>query len=712
MAAPANLEEDFRIVRRNYPDVSRSVQSTSSSISSPKPQGTGTLELNSRNSSAGAFQGRTHEWSKEILVRLERLESQQLQSATANAERREECLSLAAQVAELRSSLAAECATLRSAALGTGGQEVSSIRSEFEHKSAHLQSALTAIQAQSEQARLQLSELRNEQAALRERQAARDGECASKILELASCVDEVARQVQELKQDNLTETTLMRSRLEANTGDHDAHLTRLENLEVQQKDEQARLNTESAALKARLQALELRLAAASLEKISAQATSANKAQEQFEVRMARLEAGLVEASKGVPSLQGTTTAASNRSASASVSVASMEDSRGGLAHLVGEMDAELRVEINSRLRVLTADLKGEIMSEVATRLSSAEASVSGIEAKLSSELDHVCEDFKVCLESITKARLVPRLKQLEDQMQSTKLLVATMEAHARNSKPESPQSQEHKEKDPVRRHSLQHSERSQETKEEEQAKHFISNGLRQRLHGLVSALSWTLGQVHAEGEAGEIEGSNTGSGKTPQAPGGRRASDASAAPQRSRISASGPSLRPNGVNAAAVAPPTTRNTGGEPSPDAPPTQNQDLGKPVQPVNRQASLHVAPGPAPGPGQVGQPLRSPPSNGRTMTPQPHSMQAPAYPGMHWPPGDPRTNSMAQPMQGRRPINSMPASRGGSPPLAQRNSMPRPHGSHGMSASASPFQAPAHRSPQLVLSQRSAAQIQYRR
>lgn len=691
--------------------MSRSVQSTSSSISSPKPQGTGTLELNSRNGSAGAFQGRTHEWSKEILVRLERLESQQLQSATASAERREECLSLAAQVAELRSSLAAESATLRSSALGTGGQEVSSIRSELEHKSAHLQSALTAIQAQSEQTRLQLSELRNEQAALRERQAARDGECASKILELASCVDEVARQVQELKQDNLTETTLMRSRLEANTGDHDAHLTRLENLEVQQKDEQARLNTESAALKARLQALELRLAAASLEKISAQATSANKAQEQFEVRMARLEAGLMEASKGVPSIQGTTTAASNRSASASVSVASMEDSRGGLAHLVGEMDAELRVEINSRLRLLTADLKGEIMSEVATRLSSAEASVSSIEAKLSSELDHVCEDFKVCLESITKARLVPRVKQLEDQMQSTKLLVATMEAHARNSKPESPQSQEHKEKDPVRRHSL-HSERSQETKEEEQAKHFISNGLRQRLHGLVSALSWTLGQVHTEAEAsGEIEGSNTGSGKTPQGA-ARRASDASA-PQRSRISASGPSLRPNAAVTAVAAvagpgPATGRATtgAGEPSPDAAPplTQSQDFGKPV---NRQASLHVAPGPSPG-----QPFRSPPANGRTMTPQP-SMQAPAYPGMHWPQGDPRTNSMAQPMQGRRPINSMPASRGGSPPVGQqRNSMPRPHGSHGMSASASPFQAPAHRSPQLVLSQRPAAQIQYRR
>eukprot|EP00913_Durusdinium_trenchii_P033835 g31673.t1 len=103
-------------------------------------------------------------------------------------------------------------------------------------------------------------------------------------MELASCVDE----------DNLTETTFMRSRLEANTGDHDAHLQRLENLEVQQRDEQARLNTESAALKARLQALELRLAAAALEKISAQACSAHQAQEHLEVRMARLEAGLNE----------------------------------------------------------------------------------------------------------------------------------------------------------------------------------------------------------------------------------------------------------------------------------------------------------------------------------------------------------------------------------------------------------------------------------
>lgn len=395
MAAPANLEDDFRIVRRSYPDVARSARSVTSSISTPKPLTSNQPETAESGAITGGNLGssRGAEWSvAEVLVRLERLESQQLQSITAEAERREECLSLASQVAELRSALSAQESSLRSS-LSSG--DISGLRSE-EQKS--LQMALATVQAfqgQIEQTRLQISELQREQAALRERQIAREGELGSKIVELISCVDDLARQVQELKQDSLTETTLMRSRLEANTGDHDAHLTRLENLEVQQKEEQGRLNTESAALKARLQALELRLAAASLEKISAQAASANKAQEQFDVRMARLEASLLEASKGVPSIQGTTTAPS-RSASASVSVASLEDT-GGLAHLVGEMDAELRVEINSRLRLLSADLKGEIMSEVASRLASAEASVSGIEAKLSHELGHVCEDFKAGL---------------------------------------------------------------------------------------------------------------------------------------------------------------------------------------------------------------------------------------------------------------------------------------------------------------------------
>lgn len=256
-------------------------------------------------------------------------------------------------------------------------------------------------------------------------------------------------------------------------------------------------------------------------------------------------------------------------------------------------------------------------------------------------------------------------------MKSTKMLVATMEA-PRNSWPQSPQaSQDLKEKDHInttRRHSLEHLERQQDPKEEDQAKMFISNGLRQRLHGLVSALSWTLGQVQ-EAETAELEG-----GKAPNAT--RRTSDGSVNPQR-RVSASGGAI--GACRSPAI--------GEAPDP-------QEFAKAKRPGPSAASPPVtSPGAAHGAYRPN----------RTMTPQPASgsMQVPvAQPsgGIHWPGAHP----------GVRPI-SMPASRGGSPPVAQRNSLQRPHA---MSASASPFQPPGHRSPQLVFAQRPAAPVQYRR
>lgn len=431
--------------------------------------------------------------------------------------------------------------------------------------------------------------------------------------------------------------------------------------------------------------------------------------------MARLEAGLNEASKGVSSLPGATTTAS-RSASASVSVVSMEDSRSGLAHLVGEMDAELRVELNSRLRVLTADLKGEIMSEVAARLASAEASVSSIEAKLSSELDHVCEDFKICLESITKAQLVPRVKKLEDQMQSTKMLVATMQEAVR-AKSESPQARDWDQalkaaeghKEILRRQSMDR-ERSQDAprreSEDSKAKVFMSTNLRQRLHGLVSALSWTLGQVQSE-DPDVLDGSHTGSGKTPlHATHPTHATRRAQAPepaQRRSSGVSGQSLRAGGgeCHATDAMPSTTQSqdfknvnrqfsvqngTRGSPSPvtsaraNIPNVAPQTVSTPANPANRNSPTAMRPW-------------------QNVAPA-SSVQAPVHPGGM---ADPRAA-----MQGRRPMTSMPASRGGSPPmagspqvgLAQRTSMQR----QPLSASASPFPG-GPRSPQLVLSQRPA-------
>eukprot|EP00913_Durusdinium_trenchii_P014526 g13627.t1 len=424
-----------------------------------------------------------------------------------------------------------------------------------------------------------------------------------------------------------------------------------------------------------------------------------------------------EASKGVSSLPGATTTAS-RSASASVSVVSMEDSRSGLAHLVGEMDAELRVELNSRLRVLTADLKGEIMSEVAARLASAEASVSSIEAKLSSELDH---DFKICLESITKAQL--------DQMQSTKMLVATMQEAVR-AKSESPQARDwdqalkaaegHKEilrRSPRpastvdRRPRRVGEDAPRRESEDSKAKVFMSTNLRQRLHGLVSALSWTLGQVQSE-DPDVLDGTGLSSGKTPfHATHPTHATRRAQAPepaQRRSSGVSGQSLRAGGgeCHATDAMPSTTQSqerTASDRRRWTPPSESATLRpawqdrhetgpsqfgsfakdrslevKDFKNVNRQFSVQNGTRGSPSPvtsaranipNVAPQTVSTPanPANRNSPTAMrpwqnvapASSVQAPVHPGGM---ADPRAA-----MQGRRPMTSMPASRGGSPPMA---------------------------------------------
>ncbi|OLQ08260.1 hypothetical protein AK812_SmicGene8274 [Symbiodinium microadriaticum] len=180
-----------------------------------------------------------------------------------------------------------------------------------------------------------------------------------------------------------------------------------------------------------------------------------------------------------------------------------------LGHLileqVGEMDAELRalgsenawgVELNSRLRLLTADLKGEIMSDVAARIAAAEVAVGGIEAKLSSDLDNVCE-----------ADLVPRMKALEDHANRTNLVLSTIQEALEKLYYQL----DVREKGPWCCHDLEargadfilpgdamwlgsDKDLRPDADGENKAKLLIPTGLRQRLHGLVSALSWTLGQ--------------------------------------------------------------------------------------------------------------------------------------------------------------------------------------------------------------------------
>lgn len=479
-------------------------------------------------------------------------------------------------------------------------------------------------------------------------------------------------------------------------------------------------------MKARLQALELRLAAAALEKISAQASSAHKAQESLEVRMARLEAvssaSSAQAAKTVPlSSQGAaSTAAVSEAASATASVASAEDARGqGLAHLVGEMDAELRVELNSRLRLLTADLKGEIMSDVAARIAAAEVAVGGIEAKLSSDLDNVCEDFRACLESLNKADLVPRMKALEDHANRTNLVLSTIqEAKARDV-------------------SLEHRrERSQDLRPdadgENKAKLLIPTGLRQRLHGLVSALSWTLGQVPVQTEHGK-EGIET----SPSASRRSGASDVNAYANALRTRASNAALRPDPRRSRTLSPqnPGTPQAGKieelRAQPQLPTALPMDGTGPTIPANLSATLPVhaaemgmrGPGPARQQSLSQQPS-APPSR---QSPYPQAGLQPSQRQMcaenagpasiaAWPGNaamgnqrrSPAPSQVAQPRRQSPRSAQAPSAAvaGGQQRMMQPPGMMpvqhRPPSRPG-SMTNSPFNPPAHRSPQVVMQQR---------
>ncbi|CAE8658197.1 unnamed protein product, partial [Polarella glacialis] len=57
----------------------------------------------------------------------------------------------------------------------------------------------------------------------------------------------------------------------------------------------------------------------------------------------------------------------------------------GFAKMVGEMDAELRVEMNARLRLMTADVRSDILKDVSVRIATAEARCGAIEADLNAK---------------------------------------------------------------------------------------------------------------------------------------------------------------------------------------------------------------------------------------------------------------------------------------------------------------------------------------
>jgi len=113
------------------------------------------------------------------------------------------------------------------------------------------------------------------------------------------------------------------------------------------------------------------------------------------------------------------------------------DSRGAMAstnfaRLIGEMDAELRIELTSRIRLLTAELRGELLREITIRLADAEAKAGVVEVNVDHKIQRVAAEFAQRLGRLEGTQLNSRVAALEnDAKHNAILLSALVEDHAR-----------------------------------------------------------------------------------------------------------------------------------------------------------------------------------------------------------------------------------------------------------------------------------------
>jgi len=81
----------------------------------------------------------------------------------------------------------------------------------------------------------------------------------------------------------------------------------------------------------------------------------------------------------------------------------------------GEMDAEIKVEMGNRVRALSSELRGEILSEMNSRAGSAEARADAIETRLGEDLQRLSTEVGVRIGKLEGAQLGPRLGRLEEE---------------------------------------------------------------------------------------------------------------------------------------------------------------------------------------------------------------------------------------------------------------------------------------------------------
>lgn len=112
------------------------------------------------------------------------------------------------------------------------------------------------------------------------------------------------------------------------------------------------------------------------------------------------------------------------------------------AKLVGEVEAELRVELN-KIQRSASETRAELLREVTVRCATTEARCGTIEADLKAKINSVADDMLPRLAKLEGAQLPSRLQNLEQEVKRNSLLLTEKAAAERQRVDQSPFRQRH-----------------------------------------------------------------------------------------------------------------------------------------------------------------------------------------------------------------------------------------------------------------------------
>mmetsp|Transcript_58321 Transcript_58321/g.115594 ORF Transcript_58321/g.115594 Transcript_58321/m.115594 type:complete len:909 (+) Transcript_58321:92-2818(+) len=298
-----------------------------------------------------------------------------------------------------------------------------------------------------------MSDVRQE-IAMTQRESANGHHFHEDIAKLSARLDECHRLSVEVKQDKLSEATVLRGRLEAAMSDREEQISQVAMLRQLLSDEQTQRTTESHALLERLEYAEQQLSSTAFSQMERPALLTRLDMLEAAVR-SRPSAGASSMSDRsdngqldhlmmrIEKVEQLAARASSRDVdkSAMAIMARVDDVEarcaavigddfqqavdGGVSRCIGELDAQLKMEFISRIRALCDELRGEVRGEFADQAAALEARAEGMEVQFTERLRQLSMELGVRAERLEAVECSPRLAILEVEVRRHSQLLST-----------------------------------------------------------------------------------------------------------------------------------------------------------------------------------------------------------------------------------------------------------------------------------------------